>query len=298
VGQLDQFAKETFALETPAVTRGAVAWQLPPEVGLSEVRLDGLLRVVDPAPLTELAAPWSLAGPADELVLEIKMIGDHLDLLALDRALLRRLARQIQRREDPKDPFDGDVPLWLVASHVPAIIRERRAPAPIAPGCYQIGPPWLATVWVAANELPLLDELVPFLVARTGRPLDEFVQWVIGRRPITWLTRVLELLPMSTIADEMLRFHVAERTDDPEIRARQHRLLESLLDTFPEDRKQLMEEGRLQGERKALRKVLTARGLEVGADDEARIEACTDLDTLGRWLEQAIAAKSTAEALR
>ena len=42
MGQLDQFAKETFALETATVTRGAVAWQLPPELGMSEVRLDGV----------------------------------------------------------------------------------------------------------------------------------------------------------------------------------------------------------------------------------------------------------------
>jgi hypothetical protein len=32
MGYLDQFVKETFARETPIVTHGAVAWQLPPEV--------------------------------------------------------------------------------------------------------------------------------------------------------------------------------------------------------------------------------------------------------------------------
>ena len=33
VGQLDQFAKDTFAEETPVLTQGAVIWQLPPEIG-------------------------------------------------------------------------------------------------------------------------------------------------------------------------------------------------------------------------------------------------------------------------
>jgi hypothetical protein len=30
MGHLDQFAKETFALETATVTHGAATWQLPP----------------------------------------------------------------------------------------------------------------------------------------------------------------------------------------------------------------------------------------------------------------------------
>jgi hypothetical protein len=132
MGQLDQFAKDTFALETATVTHGAVVWQLPPELGMSEVRLDGLLRVVNPAPLPALAAPWCLIERTDELVLEIKMPGDHLDLPAFDRALLRRLARQVQRHEDPNHPFDGEVPLWFVAPHVSAIIHERRPPTLIA----------------------------------------------------------------------------------------------------------------------------------------------------------------------
>jgi hypothetical protein len=34
----------------------------------------------------------------------------------------------------------------------------------VAPGCYRIGPDWFSTFWIAANELPLVDELVPFLV--------------------------------------------------------------------------------------------------------------------------------------
>ena len=62
MGQLDQFAKETFAVETTTITRGAMAWQLPPEVGTSAVHLDGLLRVFQHGPLASLAAPWSTVG--------------------------------------------------------------------------------------------------------------------------------------------------------------------------------------------------------------------------------------------
>lgn len=46
----------------------------------------------------------------------------------------RRLAWQIQRREDPLDELEGEVPLWFIAPHVPAIIHERRTLTLIAPG--------------------------------------------------------------------------------------------------------------------------------------------------------------------
>jgi len=85
MGQLDQFAKDTLALEAASVTHGGVSWQLPPELGMSEVRLDGLLRVHDPSVLTTLAPPWSLVEQADEVALEVKMQGDHSNLLAFDR---------------------------------------------------------------------------------------------------------------------------------------------------------------------------------------------------------------------
>jgi hypothetical protein len=59
-------------------------------------------------------------------MLELKLAGNHLDRKAVERALLRRQARQVQRLED----------------------------------------------------LPLVDELVPFLLARSGQALDDFDRWV------------------------------------------------------------------------------------------------------------------------
>ena len=48
----------------------------------------------------------------------------------------------------------------------------------------------------------------------------------------------------------------------------------------------------------SLRGVLRARGLALGAEDEARIDECEDLSKLERWVEQAVTATSVAEALR
>jgi hypothetical protein len=92
MGHLDQLAKLTFAEETEVITGGAVLWQPGPEIGLTEVRLDGLFVVQDPARLASLAWPWPAAQGHEEIVLEQKMPGDHLDDRAQERALLRRQA--------------------------------------------------------------------------------------------------------------------------------------------------------------------------------------------------------------
>lgn len=117
---------------------------------------------------------------------------------------------------------------------------------------------------------------------------------------------LLELLPMSTALSDELRWHVAEKTDDPEVRKRQEMILDWFLDVLPERRHALREEGAaegaIQGElrhaRKAVRKVLVGRGIALTPEDEARLDACTDRSTLDRWLDQAVVAATTAEALR
>ena len=197
-----------------------------------------------------------------------------------------------------RDRFDGESSLWYVASHVPAIIKKRRPVTLVAPGCYRIGPDWFSTLWIAANDLPLVDELVPFLVARTGQSLDAFVRWVKTRRPLPWLLRVLESLPMSAATYEDLSNFTIVKTDDPEVRARRHMILNRFLEVLPEAREKLIEEGRVEEARKSLRGVLDARGLVLAADDQARIDVCDDTNTLERWLKQTVVASSVAEALR
>ena len=300
VGYLDQYAKETFALEVPAVTRGAAAWQLPPELNMSEVRLDGLFVIHAPSVLTTLAAPWSIIGQTGEpsVVSEVKMVGDHLDMIAVDRAVLRRQAWQVRRREAPNLRWDGETPLVMVAPHVPAVLAQRRSVERIASGCYRVGPSPFLFLWIAANELPLSDELIPFLIARSGRALDEFGLWVKTRRPPEWVTRMVECLPMTdAVYDELLRFGVT-KTDDPVIEARKKRMVRVLLDTTPDVKEELREELRLEEKRTDLRRVLARRKLVVAREDDARIDACTDLATLTQWLDQAVDAPSAAEALR
>jgi predicted transposase/invertase (TIGR01784 family) len=57
-------------------------------------------------------------------------------------------------------------------------------------------------------------------------------------------------------------------------------------------------EGKLEGIRLSLRRVLEKRQLSLDPSEAARIEACSDLPTLERWLDQALSASTTDDALR
>lgn len=119
VGTPDQFAKDCFAEETERITGGAVTWQDPPElrlVKLLKVQGDGLFRVHHPDTLSKLAPPWVHARDHQEVLLEIKMPGDHVDVPAIQRAVLRRQALCVQRVEALKPPWPAEEPLWVATS--------------------------------------------------------------------------------------------------------------------------------------------------------------------------------------
>ncbi len=301
MGYLEQFAQRTFAEETERITGGVARWQDPLEIRLEKVTSDGFLAIRRPVSLEHLAAPWPEAQHHAEVMLELKLDGNHLDRKAVERALLRRQARQLQWLEEQDASWLGEEPLWLVAPHVPRWLNARASPACFAPGCYWIERQWRRFLWVAANELPLVDELIPFLLARSGQALDDFCRWVAPRRPLDWVMNMLEYLPMSMPTREELLKRFSLGMDDPEVMARRQRTLEVLLEADPQMRRRLSEtsllEGRLTEARAALRRVLARRQLTPSKDDDARIEACTDLATLERWLDQAITAVTVSDAM-
>ena len=300
MGQPDQFAKRTFAQETEPLTHGAVIWKDPPEISLTKVQGDGRLVVRDPGRLPPLDPPWTEVRGHDEIPIEIKMAGDHLDLPAIERILLRRQARQVERVEVPKTSWRGQVPVWAIAPHIPEILGEIWKVSELAPGCYRVGPSVYSFLWIAANELPLRDDLVPFLVARSGRALDEFGRWVATRRPVDWVLDMVQYTAMSTKA----RAEVIQDidTDDPAVWERRRHIVELFLPRMPDLERALKDKGRDEGRlveaRTLLRRVLARRGLPLSAEEGARIDACTALATVERWLEEAAVASSTAEALR
>ena len=300
MGHLEQFAQRTFAEETERITRGAAGWQDPPEIRLEKVQGDGFLVIRRPLQLEHLTAPWPAARPHGEVLLELKLAGNHLDREEVERALLRRQARQVQRVKEQGASWLGEEPLWLVASYLPEWLQEMRNPVDLAPGCYWIEPQWQRFLWIAANELPLRDELIPFLLARSGQALDDFGIWVATRRPLEWVLGMLRYLPMSMPTRQELLERFAP-VDDPEIEARDQHILKVLLEQNPKMQQELRREGQAEGRlaeaRGALRRVLTRRQLMLSKDDDARIEACTDLATLERWLDRAVTAVSVSDAL-
>jgi len=99
--------------------------------------------------------------------------------------------------------------------------------------------------------------------------------------------------------EEVLRWFPP--VDDPELLARRQLIIDSLLETSPQTRQRLIDEelmeGRLIEARVVLRRVLARRQLTPSQEDDARIEACTDVATLERWHDRAITAVSVSDAL-
>ncbi|WP_211365344.1 hypothetical protein [Polyangium fumosum] len=73
--------------------------------------------------------------------------------------------------------------------------------------------------------------------------------------------------------------------------------------TFPPFAQQIFDRGMLEGElrgmlagkRDALLRLLARAGLSLAEDDRARIEACMDTETLDRWVENVLGAKTTRD---
>jgi hypothetical protein len=101
----------------------------------------------------------------------------------------------------------------------------------------------------------------------------------------------------TTVREELLRsFESLDK--DPEVKKRDFQILQALLKAFPTEQERLKQEGQLTQARDALRRVLVRRRFVLTPGDDARIEACAELGTLERWLDQAVTAASAGEALR
>lgn len=59
-----------------------------------------------------------------------------------------------------------------------------------------------------------------------------------------------------------------------------------------------LEQGRAEGLRAAIRSVLDRRALPLSAAASATLDACSDLPTLQRWLDDAVLATSADDVLR
>ena len=293
MGALDQIAKATFALETEDITGGAIAWEGPQEVGLHEVRLDGLLAVRDPGRASGLAPPWREASRHEDVVVEVKMPGDHLNALAIRRAELRRAAWHVRRNEQKGANWRGSVGLWLVAPRVPEVLRSISELHEIGPGCHAMGHPGAVSIWIAANDLPLEVELVPFLLARSGKKREELREWA-DRLDLKNLVRsMIEMERMDEARRQaILKEYGLDKPPPGEeawwafVRQADITRLHQAMLRVP-DLGEVREEAQVLHARRALQRVLRRRGLMLSQKQEERIERCEELDVLDEWLDNA-----------
>lgn len=313
MGQLDQLAKRILREETADATRQHIAFEVPPEVPVGALVPDGVVRVVAASGLEALPAPWCRLRV--EATLDVKMPGDHSDRPALARNELRRLARwtrlleelrdharKTETRVEVRDP--RDYAAWFVAPTLARWVREDAARGyftleAVAPGCWRLGVGMHETLWIAANELPLRPELIPFLAARSGVALAEFLVWALTVKGTAWVADVVKEMSMSPeTADDYIYV-----SDDP---AEQYRIktryTKKLLDAYPDAANDILqharEEGVHAGLRQAILALFAARGLPVGDEARARVERTTDAGVLNAWLLAAMTATSADDALR
>lgn len=190
----DSYGKRIFESETKKVTGGAVLYDPKAKTPIYSAEPDGLLILQKPRLLKKLPAPWCLFA-GDEVTVELKMQGDKTDKEALQRALLQRAARSFYRNEKNLN-FEKEEGMWIVSPTLPPWLPGYTRVEDAGPGCYRV---WLGvfdSYWMASNELPEHEALIPFLVTRRGKPLESFVRWVVSHRPPDWVKILLKELRM------------------------------------------------------------------------------------------------------
>jgi len=263
MGELDQTAKQILAQETPAATNRACRWEPPRELPLgAEVHPDGAIRVLHPDKLRDLPAPWSsLLGLA--AVVELKMPGDHTDHETWVRARSRQVIwDQVEllalKRDEREAALASNRPtrpvtlpphadLVFVAPHLPDWIGAHSELILCGDGVWRVGGAGVRALWVAANDLPLHDALLPFLQVRSGRRRVEFIQWLVSKDELPgWFGRWMEAVKMDP-ADKELFDTTRHDTPDDGPWATPEQVRNHFIRQVPELRQKLLDLARREG---------------------------------------------------
>jgi flagellar biosynthesis/type III secretory pathway protein FliH len=73
--------------------------------------------------------------------------------------------------------------------------------------------------------------------------------------------------------------------------------LEGLREGLRKGKLEGLREGKLEGRRDVLLRLLTRARIPLTEDDRARIQACSDVATLDRWVDNVIGAKTATDVL-
>ncbi|WP_242515818.1 hypothetical protein [Sorangium cellulosum] len=72
---------------------------------------------------------------------------------------------------------------------------------------------------------------------------------------------------------------------------------EGKLEGVREGKLEGVREGKLEGKKETLLRLLARAGIVLAEDESARVQACSDIATLDRWIENVLGAKTATEVL-
>lgn len=301
---LDEIGKKVFEEETPLATKNALTFRRDPTSSIQSAEGDGLLLASAlGVNLSSLPAPWRFfPKEAPEVMIELKMRGDHTDEHAVHRALLQRNAWEFDRRDKAHKkglPYKHSVPIWFVSAHFPRWLEIRAKFNYIEPGCYRYSSFLFDWYWFVSNELPLDEALIPFLLTRDGDPLEEFFKWVTPIRRKEWVLPVMKVFHMNKdFIRDVLRLDPTPA--DPEQRAQWAEITRELLDQDPELKAELFRETTNKAKQETIQhllelklgRTLTAEEeaafvgemLRIGTDGVSQLILASDQTALSAWL--------------
>jgi hypothetical protein len=192
------------------------------------------------------------------------------------------------RKKRGRRAGDGAPFLWIIAAGRPTGVldalkftRARRWPK----GVYLFGEDVLHVGIVVASELPRHRSTLLVRLMAAGPLLQGAIEDLAVLPPDAHERVVVDrnLLGLQHALGKKRHLNPAEKE-----------LVVTMQGFFEKAR----EEGQVLQARAALRRVIELRALAPSAADETKIDRCTNLRTLERWLDQALTAETAAEALR
>jgi hypothetical protein len=176
--------------------------------------------------------------------------------------------------------------LWILATSCSATVLTGLGfvRSPDWPAGVYLGPGLLRIGILVASELPRERETLLVRLMTAGPLLPQAIRDLVAL-PANAHERVVA----EPILLGLQHALVKKASRSPE----EQEFIVTMHDTWEQAR----EEGRLAQARATVRRVLSRRGLVANRAEESRIDACPDIATLEQWLDQALAARSVAEAL-
>ena len=152
-----------------------------------------------------------------------------------------------------------------------------------------VGPGLLRIGILVAGELPRERETLLVRLMTAGPLLPQAIR-ELGALPANAHERVVAEPILLSLQHSLVK--KASRTPE------EQEFIVTMQHTWEQAREEGRDEGRLAQARAAVRRVLARRSLVPNGAEESRIDTCTDVATLELWLDQALAARTVADALQ